>query len=246
MFGDLYAQQSNIVLSQEQQLFSFLNRTFIFKKFASKAEPEPKEEAKEEAPEAKEVEPESKEAKEEAKPKVKRKLLKGGDPEPEVGLFFGEDASAGELRDLSPDSAHGIIIDGEEFNTLTHYLECMKAKEFDDKETLEKMMKSPTTKAVKALGKKVRNFEDTKWNEACLKHLSKGLRAKFTKFPELRKLLLETNDKVLGYADPRNIILGIGCAQGTPKSLTSSKWRGNNEMGKALMELRKVLKAEST
>ena len=255
MFGDLYAQQSNIVLSQEQQLFSFLNRTFIFKKFISKAEPEAEskaeeEEAKEEVAEPpKAAEPDAKIVQVEGvKPKVVRKLRTGGtkEPEPEVALFFGESAADGELRDFSPDSAHAIIIDGEEFNTLTHYLECMKAREFDDKETLEKMMKSPTTKAVKALGKKVVNFEDTKWNEACLKYLSKGLRAKFTKFPKLREQLLATDKKVLGYADPRNIILGIGCAMGTPKSLTSTKWRGNNEMGKALTELRETLKAEST
>jgi ribA/ribD-fused uncharacterized protein len=229
MFGELYAQQSNITLSQEQQLFSFLNRTFSFKKVAGK-EPEPELQS----------EPEPQPEK-----KVRKLKVGGSEPEPEVVLFFGEDASAGEHRDFSPDSAHAIIIDGEEYNTLTHYIECMKAKEFEDKETLEKMMKSPTTKAVKALGKKVVKFEDTKWNESCLKHISKGLRAKFTKFPELRKQLLETQDKVIGYADPRNVILGIGCAMGTPKSLVSSKWRGNNEMGKAMMNLREVLKDET-
>ena len=163
-----------------------------------------------------------------------------------VVLFFGEDASAGEHRNFSPDSAHAIIIDDEEYNTLTHYLECMKSKEFDDKETFEKMMKSPTTKAVKALGKKVQNFDSTKWDEKCLGYLSKGLRAKFTKFPELRKQLLETEDKILGYADPRDVILGIGCAMGTPKSLKSSKWRGDNHMGKLLMELRQKLKEEQS
>ena len=245
MFNELYSQQTNIILNQQQQTFSFLNRTFIFKK---SKEPKPETEPSKEEEEEKEPEP-SKE--EEEKPvlvvKGVRKLKKGGGKEEKpVILFFGEDASAGEHRNFSPDSAHAIIIDDEEYNTLTHYMECMKSMEFDDKETLEKMMKSPTTKAVKALGKKVQTFDSTKWNEKCLSHLSKGLRAKFTKFPELRKQLLETEDKILGYADPRDIILGIGCAMGTPKSLKSSKWRGDNHMGKLLMELRQKLKEESS
>ena len=60
----------------------------------------------------------------------------------------------------------------------------------------------------------------------------------------MRKQLLETEDKILGYADPRDVVLGIGCAMGTPKSLKSSKWRGDNNMGKLLMELRHKLKEE--
>ena len=241
MFNELYAQQTNIILNQQQQTFSFLNRTFIFKK-SKKSEPS-KEEEEEEKPEPSKEE-------EEEKPVVVvkgvRKLKKGGGNEEEkpVILFFGEDASAGEHRNFSPDSAHAIIIDDKEYNTLTHYMECMKSTEFKDEKTLEKMMKSPTTKAVKALGKKVQNFDSTIWNEKCLGHLSKGLRAKFTKFPELRKQLLETEDKILGYADPRDVVLGIGCAMGTPKSLKSSKWRGDNHMGKLLMELRQKLKEE--
>ena len=229
-----------LILNQQQQTFSFLNRTFIFKK-SKESEPEPEKEEEEKKPEPPKEE-------EEKKVVIKgiRKLKKGGGEEDEkpVVLFFGEDASAGEHRNFSPDSAHAIIIDDEEYNTLTHYLECMKSMEFDDKETLEKMMKSPTTKSVKALGKKVQKFDSTKWNEKCLSYLSKGLRAKFTKFPELRKQLLETEDKILGYADPRDVILGIGCAMGTPKSLKSSKWRGDNHMGKLLMELRQKLKEE--
>jgi len=239
MFNELYSQQTNIILNQQQQTFSFLNRTFIFKK-SKEPEPEP----------AKEEEKKPEPPKEEAKAVVVkgvRKLKKGGGEEEQpVILFFGEDASAGEHRNFSPDSAHAIVIDDKEYNTLTHYMECMKSMEFDDKETLEKMMKSPTTKAVKALGKKVQKFDSTKWNEKCLSYLSKGLRAKFTKFPELRKQLLETEDKILGYADPRDVILGIGCAMGTPKSLKSSKWRGDNHMGKLLMELRQKLKEEES
>jgi ribA/ribD-fused uncharacterized protein len=120
----------------------------------------------------------------------------------------------------------------------------MKAQMFEDVETLEKLKKTPTTKAAKALGKKVKGFDDTKWNEKCIDILRKGLRAKFVK-QDLQKQLLETDDKVIGYADPRDVILGIGCTMGTPKSTAPSKWRGKNELGKLLMELRDTLKKEA-
>lgn len=75
--------------------------------------------------------------------------------------------------------------------------------------------------------------------------MEKGVRAKFTQHPELRKKLLETGDKIIGKADGRNTFWGIGSSMVSDKSKVPSKWRGQNKLGKILMELRDVLKDES-
>jgi ribA/ribD-fused uncharacterized protein len=234
LFSELYAEQTGITLTQEQQTFSFLNRTFIFKK--GKKREVKKEEPKEESKEETKVE-------EEEKPK-KRKLRKETTEEEPI-LFDGADASKGPHRNFSNDSEHPIEIDGEKFPTVEHYFQAMKAKEFDDQEVYKKIVSSKTPKAAKAAGKKVKNFATEVWDSKREAVMEKGVRAKFVQHPELRKELLETGDKIIGKADARNTFWGIGTGMSSEKAKVPSKWRGQNKLGKLLMELRQTLKDQT-
>jgi ribA/ribD-fused uncharacterized protein len=233
LFGELYAEQTNISLSQQQQTFSFLNRAFVFKK-GKKREPVKKVE------EAKVV---VEEASADEKPK-KRKLRKEAEPEPV--LFDGADANKGEYRNFSNDSQHPIEVDGQQYPTVEHYFQAMKAKEFNDEEIYKKIISTKTPKAVKATGKKVKNFITEIWESKREEIMEKGVRAKFVQHPELRKQLLETGDKIIGKADPRNTFWGIGTGIASEKSNSPSKWRGQNKLGKLLMEIRENLKNQSS
>jgi ribA/ribD-fused uncharacterized protein len=154
-------------------------------------------------------------------------------------LFHGADASKGEYRNFSNMSEHKIEIEGVEYQTVEHYFQAAKAKEFEkDDELYEKILKAKTPKAVKALGKHVKNFDKETWDSKKDDIMKQGIRTKFVQHPELRKQLLETGDKQIGYADPRNTYWGIGTSQTSEKSKFSSKWRGQNRIGKILMDLR--------
>jgi len=204
------------------------------------------EEKKVEETEKKEEETEKKveeSEKKEEKPK-RRKLIKG-EPEPEPILFFGADESKGPHRNLSNMSAHPIEIEGVKYPTVEHYFQAMKAKEFEDQEVFDKIVKSKTPKAAKALGKKVKNFVTEVWDAKRDAIMETGLRAKFVQHPELRKELMATEDKLIGEADPRDTYWGIGTSMDLEKSKTPSKWRGQNKLGKMLMTLRSDFKAES-
>lgn len=250
-FHELYSQQTAVTLSQQQQTFSFLNRTFVFKRMKGEARVEAKaeleekkeeEEKKTEETEKKEEEPEKKDGEPE---KPKRRKLKKGDPEPEPVLFFGADESKGPHRNFSNMSAHPIEIEGVKYPTVEHYFQAMKAKEFEDTEVYDKILKAKTPKAAKALGKKVKNFVTEVWDSKRDGIMETALRAKFVQHPELRKELLATEDKVIGEADPRNTYWGIGTSMDLEKSKTPSKWRGQNKLGKMLMTLRSDFKEES-
>jgi len=241
LFSEIYSQQTGITLTQVQQSFSFLNRTFVFRRSGKSEEPAvveepPVEEVQEvEIPVVPEPVPE----------KPKRKLRKGGgEPEPEPILFFGADESKGPYRNLSNDSAHPIDVDGEKFPTVEHYFQAMKAKEFKDDEIYNKIVKSKTPKAAKALGVKVKNFVTEVWDDKRDEIMSKAIHAKFTQHPELRKELLDTGDKVIGEANARDMYWGIGTSIESDKSKFPSKWRGQNRLGKMLMELRTRYKQE--
>jgi hypothetical protein len=237
MFSEIYSAQTKLTLTKEQQTFSFLNRSFVFKRNTAVKEPEP----------IKEPEPEQESVKVVETPAKKtRKLKKEKEPEPEPVLFFGSDESKGEHRSLSNMSEHPIEVDGVKFPTVEHYFQAMKAKLFADEEMYEKILKAKTPKAAKALGKKVQNLIPEKWDAEKDMIMEKGLRAKFVQHPELRKQLLETGDKVIGEANPRDGYWGIGSGRESDKSRTPSKWRGKNMLGKLIMKLREVFKTESS
>ena len=232
LFSEIYSGQSGRTLTQVQQTFSFLNRTFVFRKVQKKT---PELETIQEIVVPTAV----------VEEKPKRKLRKGGgEPEAEPILFFGSDESKGAYRNLSNMSAHPIDMDGEKFATVEHYFQAMKAKEFKDDEIYNKIIKSKTPKAAKALGAKVKNFITEVWDDKRDEFMSKAVHAKFTQHPELRKELLDTNDKIIGEANPRDTYWGIGTSIESDKSKFPSKWRGKNRIGKMLMELRTRYKQE--
>lgn len=249
LFGELYANQSGITLTPEQQEFSFLNRTFVFKRSSKKSSKEDGESSSQETserPESADVgETEKPSSESEEKPK-KRKLRKPTeDAGPPPVLFHGADESKGEYRNFSNMSQHPIDVDGVRYPTVEHYFQAMKAKEFEDTEMLDKIVKAKTPKAVKAMGKKVKNFVKEVWDAKRDEIMRTGVRSKFIQHPELRKQLLETGDRQIGEADARNLYWGIGTAVTSEKSKHPDKWRGQNKMGKLLMELRTEFKNQA-
>ena len=111
-----------------------------------------------------------------------------------------------------------IQISDVKYPTVEHYFQVQKAKEFGDKEIEDKMMGTPSSKAVKALGKKVKNFQKEIWDEKRQEIMTRAVRAKFTQHPELQKQLLETGDREIGDADARDSFWGIGTSENTEKS----------------------------
>lgn len=241
-FQEVYSQQVAVTLNQQQQTFSFLNRTFVFKRMKGEAKAEAKAEIEEKEEEKKEEETDKKV---EVTDKSKRRKLKILEPEPEPILFHGADESKGPHRNLSNMSAHPIEIEGVKYPTVEHYFQAMKAKEFDDQEVYDKILKAKTPKAAKALGKKVKKFVKEVWDAKKDLIMETGVRAKFVQHPELRKELMATEDKLIGEADPRNTYWGIGTSMDLDKAKSPSKWRGQNKLGKMLMTLRSDFKSES-
>jgi ribA/ribD-fused uncharacterized protein len=232
LFSELYTQQQK-VLTPEQQSYSFLHRTFIFER-----EPEP--ESKKE-PEAKFIPNDDAVPKLEEKPKRKLKK-KGGSTEVQEPILFhaaGEDK--GPYRTFSNMAEYPIQIEDKRYPTVEHYFQAEKARTFNDKEILEKILETPSAKAVKALGKKVKNFIKEKWDSDRLDIMKRAVRAKFVQHPELHKQLMETGHKPIGDADARDLFWGIGTSENTDKSKNPEKWKGQNQLGKILMSLRAEL-----
>ena len=258
-FRELYGEQRRITLTEDQKTFSFLNRAFVFRRRDDEVEEEEDEEADEVEEEEEEEEVEEEEEADEVeedeggkrKPKkelAKTKKLKKVEEkkEEEPILFFGADESKGEYRHFSNMSEHPITIDDVKYKTVEHYVQAMKAQEFEDSEMYRKIVDTKTPKSAKAIGQKVANFKPEVWDKKKDEVMEKGVRTKFVQHPTLRKMLLETGDKMIGEANPRDTYWGIGTSMNLEKAKFSSKWRGKNMMGKLLMKLRDEFRKEES
>ena len=68
------------------------------------------------------------------------------------------------------------------------------------------------------------------------------LKSKF-QIPELKEALLRTGDRIIVEASPYDKIWGVGLEENDPRILNEKNWRGQNLLGKALIEVRQSLKS---
>ncbi len=71
-----------------------------------------------------------------------------------------------------------------------------------------------------------------------------GLPEKFRQNEELKKMLLSTEQNVLAECAVQDKIWGIGLSMTDERRLDMSKWKGQNLLGFALMQVRNVLLME--
>ncbi|KAI0742238.1 hypothetical protein C8Q80DRAFT_1186847 [Daedaleopsis nitida] len=180
----------------------------------------------------------------------------------------------------SPFSAPIAFPDGEQldvvFPTAEHWMMGQKALLFGDKDIFRRIVglpsasasasapprpqanakagdtvRAPDPKVVKALGRKVKDFDEETWVRERARIVLEGSLLKFRQHAALRAELLQTGECELVEASPLDRIWGIGlgaakaaqtCA--SEESRAAAGW-GLNLLGKALMETRRVLRQEA-
>lgn len=127
------------------------------------------------------------------------------------------------------------------YKTAEHYMMVQKAKLFKDEEMINQIVNCASPKEAKAFGRQVKNFDSTIWDTHKCQIVKQGNILKFNQNQELKKFLIQTENKVIVEASPRDVIWGIGMGETNPKSLNPNTWRGKNLLGFALMEVRDEL-----
>jgi ribA/ribD-fused uncharacterized protein len=153
-------------------------------------------------------------------------------------FFFGE---------ASPFSQfHRCVFSAAEltFMCAEQYMMHGKAILFGDREIAEQILVATQPKAQKALGRKVRNFDDVIWKKNRESIVLAGNRLKFTQNADLKTALLATRGTTLVEASPRDRIWGIGMGANDPRAQNEATWRGQNLLGKILTMLREELITE--
>ncbi len=134
--------------------------------------------------------------------------------------------------------------DGLRFASAEMYMMAGKARLFGDDETLAEILAAADPATCKALGRRVRGFDQTRWKQARFDLVTRGNAAKFGQDDALRDYLLATGDDILVEASPRDRIWGIGLGRDNERARDPRTWQGGNLLGFALVRARAVLRGE--
>jgi ribA/ribD-fused uncharacterized protein len=137
-----------------------------------------------------------------------------------------------------------FVVDGNTFVCAEQFMMHGKALLFGDAEVAAQILATRAPREHKALGRKVRGFDDAVWKREREAIVYRASRAKYTQNPELLAALLATGRRELVEASPFDRIWGIGLAADHPDAEVPAKWRGQNLLGKILTRLRDELVAE--
>lgn len=127
------------------------------------------------------------------------------------------------------------------YSCMEQYMMSKKALLFGDKETNELIMEAGTQGEIKALGRKVKGFDENIWNEFKFLIVLTGNYYKFSQLKKARQCLLGSGNAILAEASPYDTIWGIGMGAEEAGQSDICDWRGSNLLGFALMEVREEI-----
>ena len=136
----------------------------------------------------------------------------------------------------------GFSIDGLQYRCAEQWMMAEKARLFSDPETRQLILDATTPRDMKALGRKVRNFDSEVWSKNAREIVTRGNIAKFSQNDDLKRYILGTGDKVLVEASPYDRIWGIGMSRDDAGVNNPHNWKGTNRLGFCLMEARDRIK----
>lgn len=132
-----------------------------------------------------------------------------------------------------------FVVDGIVYNCSEQYMMHQKALLFNDVDSAIKIMATNSPRDQKAIGRKIKNYDQKLWDEKKYELVKTGCRAKFQQNFKLKNQIIKDNGKYIVEASPEDNIWGIGFDDYNAIK-NRDKW-GENLLGKLLTELAKEL-----
>jgi ribA/ribD-fused uncharacterized protein len=104
----------------------------------------------------------------------------------------------------------------------------------------KKILSTNNLGVIKKLGKNIKGFNQDIWDKYKFKILVNGNYLEFTQNKEMKKILLNTNNREIVDASSIDNIWDTGLSENDAINTPKSKW-GENLLGKAIMEVRQHL-----
>ena len=139
----------------------------------------------------------------------------------------------------------GFKYGGRYFDNSEQFMMYHKVMMFGKDELAEQIMKTSDPAVCKKIAKqKFPEFDADLWDKTCQEIVKRGVKAKFAQNEDILKVLLGTGNALLAECSPYDKKWGIGIDIGDPDRLNIAKWKGQNLLGKILMDVREELRQE--
>jgi ribA/ribD-fused uncharacterized protein len=129
-----------------------------------------------------------------------------------------------------------------EYTSTEQYMMAKKCLAHGDYKGVTDVMECDDPREQKAIGRRISNYSDEIWNPKRYQVVVDGNFYKFTQDPRLKELLISTGNKIIVEASPYDKVWGIGLGTNDNRVLNESLWDGQNLLGKAIMDVRELLK----
>lgn len=127
------------------------------------------------------------------------------------------------------------------YKCAEQYMMCEKARLFKDEEALDKILQAYHPNQMKLIGRKIKNFDNTIWNEHKVQIVKIANLAKFSQNQKLKRYLINTENKILVKNVVHDNIWGIGLPKNSELKNNPLNWKGKNLLGFILMDVRAIL-----
>ena len=107
-------------------------------------------------------------------------------------------------------------------------------------------MQTDNAAEIKALGRAVQRFDDKIWIKVREEIVRRGVREKFRQNPELSEKLEKTGKEIIAECAVKDRIWGIGLSMKDENRFCIDKWRGQNLLGKILMQVRDDIRHQAS
>lgn len=136
-----------------------------------------------------------------------------------------------------------FVVNGTEYQNAEQFMMAEKARLMGDSATLQLIMATADPRDIKALGRKIKPWDETLWVANRERVMLEGVIAKFDQNPDMLTELLLTEEREIVEASPYDRIWGIGLEENDDRVLDKTHWQGLNLLGIACMQARNHFKS---
>ena len=162
-------------------------------------------------------------------------------------LFFWENASIFSQWNSKkePNKDYQFIDEKNiKYSSCEQYMMYQKAILFKDYDIAKEVLSLKDVKKIKALGRKVKNFDSNIWDKHKFNIIVNGNYLKFSQNKFFQDELLLYKNLIFVEASPYDKIYGVGLHYSDDLILDEKNWQGENLLGKALNEVVKLLELD--
>lgn len=130
-------------------------------------------------------------------------------------------------------------VDHNKYFSIEQYVLAEKARLFNDFDTMEKIVECTDLNNIRMLDKQIKGYKEKEWEKYKYNFLLQGNFYKYSQDSKLRKLLLDTKNKIIVYISSDDDMCDIGITVNKIEDISNPLlWKGQNLLGYALMEVR--------